>query len=85
MGEDKIAAFYDDPVRIACETFSRDKAFFLRALSTETGALWQARRLMRFVGGGGIGALRRLRLHMSTPRGSSSAAAAVQGLTASKR
>jgi 2-polyprenyl-6-methoxyphenol hydroxylase-like FAD-dependent oxidoreductase len=65
MGADKIAAFYDDPVRIACEAFSRDKAFFLRALSTETGALWQARRLTRFVGGTGIGALRRLRARIS--------------------
>jgi 2-polyprenyl-6-methoxyphenol hydroxylase-like FAD-dependent oxidoreductase len=61
MGADKIAAFYDDPVKVACETFSRDKAFFLRALSTETGALWRARRLMRFVGGASHGALRRLR------------------------
>jgi 2-polyprenyl-6-methoxyphenol hydroxylase-like FAD-dependent oxidoreductase len=60
MGADKIAAFYDDPVKIACEQFSRDKAFFLRALSTETGALWQARRLMRFVGGASIGALRKM-------------------------
>jgi 2-polyprenyl-6-methoxyphenol hydroxylase-like FAD-dependent oxidoreductase len=60
MGADKIAAFYDDPVKIACEAFSRDKAFFLRGLSTETGALWQARRLMRFVGGVSIGALRKM-------------------------
>jgi len=66
MGADKIATFYDDPVRIACETFSCDKAFFLRALSTETGALWQARRLMRFVGGAGIGALRRLRARVTS-------------------
>ena len=66
MGADKIAAFYDDPVKVACEAFSRDKAFFLRALSTETGALWQARRLMRFVGGVSLGALRRLRARIST-------------------
>jgi len=83
MGADKIAAFYDDPIRIACETFSRDKAFFLRALSTETGALWQARRLMRFVGAAGVGALRRLRAHVSTPSRdrSSAATSAAQGLT----
>jgi 2-polyprenyl-6-methoxyphenol hydroxylase-like FAD-dependent oxidoreductase len=61
MGADKIAAFYDDPVKVACEAFCRDKAFFLRALSTETGVLWRARRLMRFVGGAGVGAVRRLR------------------------
>jgi 2-polyprenyl-6-methoxyphenol hydroxylase-like FAD-dependent oxidoreductase len=66
MGADKIAAFYDDPVKIACETFSRDKAFFLRALSTETGMLWHARRLTRFVGGAGVGALRRLRKRIRT-------------------
>ena len=65
MGEDKIAAFYDDPVKLACEAFSRDKALFLRALSTETGAVWQARRLMRLVGGAGIGALRTLRARLS--------------------
>jgi len=82
MGEDKIAAFYDDPVRIACETFSRDKAFFLRALSTETGALWQARRLMRFVGGAGIGALRKLRARVrADSRERASAVGAAQGLT----
>jgi len=76
MGADKIAAFYDDPVKVACEAFSRDKAFFLRALSTETGALWQARRLMRFVGGASIGALRSVRASIGTaPRERSSTAA----------
>jgi 2-polyprenyl-6-methoxyphenol hydroxylase-like FAD-dependent oxidoreductase len=66
MGAEKIATFYDDPVKVACETFSRDKAFFLRKLSTETGVHWQARRLMRFAGGAGLGALRRLRACLST-------------------
>src|SRR5215510_7872101 len=65
MSEDKIADFYDDPIRIACETFSRDKALFLRALSTDVGAPWQARRLVRFVAGAGIGALRKMRTHIS--------------------
>ena len=80
MRADKIAAFYDDPVRIACEAFSRDKAFFLRALSTETGAVWQARRLVRFAAGAGIGALRRLRARVSAAPDRSSAVTA-QGLT----
>jgi 2-polyprenyl-6-methoxyphenol hydroxylase-like FAD-dependent oxidoreductase len=68
MDADKIASFYDDPVKVACEAFSRDKAFFLRELSTETGVLWQARRLMRFVGGAGVGALRKMqtRWHSTT-------------------
>lgn len=80
MGADKIAAFYDDPARFACEAFSRDKAFFLRALSTETGVPWQARRLLRFVGGAGVGALRRLRARVNASCDRSSAAAgAAQG------
>ena len=83
MGADKIAAFYDDPVKVACETFSRDKAFFLRALSTETGAFWKARRLMRFVGGASLGALHRLRTRVSTTsrEPASAAADAAPGLT----
>jgi 2-polyprenyl-6-methoxyphenol hydroxylase-like FAD-dependent oxidoreductase len=83
MGADKIAAFYDDPVKVACETFSRDKAFFLRALSTETGALWKARRLMRFVGGASLGVLRRLRANIGavSRERSSTTAGAAPGLT----
>jgi 2-polyprenyl-6-methoxyphenol hydroxylase-like FAD-dependent oxidoreductase len=83
MGTDKIAAFYDDPVKVACEAFSRDKAFFLRALSIETGALWQARRLIRFAGGVSLGALRRLRARVSTVsrERSSTAANAAPSLT----
>jgi 2-polyprenyl-6-methoxyphenol hydroxylase-like FAD-dependent oxidoreductase len=75
MGADKIAVFYDDPVKVACEAFSRDKAFFLRALSTETSSLWQVRRLLRFVGGASLGAIRRMRARVrAASRGRSSAA-----------
>jgi 2-polyprenyl-6-methoxyphenol hydroxylase-like FAD-dependent oxidoreductase len=83
MGADKIAAFYDDPVKVACETFSRDKAFFLRALSTETGVRWRARRLMRFVGGAGVGAMRKMRARIgAAPRErSDTPASAAPGLT----
>jgi 2-polyprenyl-6-methoxyphenol hydroxylase-like FAD-dependent oxidoreductase len=83
MDADKIAAFYDDPVKVTCERFSRDKAFFLRALSTETGATWQVRRLMRFVGGASLGALRRLRARVgaASRERSSTAADAAPGLT----
>ena len=76
MGADKIAGFYDDPVKVACEAFSRDKAFFLRALSTETGALWQARRLMRFVGGASLGAVRKVRARIRTASREPASAAA---------
>jgi 2-polyprenyl-6-methoxyphenol hydroxylase-like FAD-dependent oxidoreductase len=87
MGADKIAAFYDDPVKVACETFSRDKAFFLRALSTETSVLWRARRLMRFVGGAGVGAIRKMRtrVRMAAREPESAADGAAPGLPHWKR
>jgi len=81
MGADKIAAFYDDPVKLACEQFCRDKAFFLRALSTETGITWQVRRLARFAGAAGIGALRKLRARLGAGLRDRSRAAAAQDLS----
>jgi len=59
MGEDKVAAFYDDTVKIDCDAASEAKAYFLRALSTSAGFAWSARRWSRFVGQLGIGTLRR--------------------------
>jgi 2-polyprenyl-6-methoxyphenol hydroxylase-like FAD-dependent oxidoreductase len=58
MGKDKIAAFYDDEVKIACDKFSADKAHYLRSLSTETGLAWRARRGGKFLAHLGKGALR---------------------------
>jgi len=37
-------AFYDDEVKVACERYCLDKAFYLRAMSTETALSWRARR-----------------------------------------
>jgi 2-polyprenyl-6-methoxyphenol hydroxylase-like FAD-dependent oxidoreductase len=48
MGADKIAAFYDDPVRAAYHAMSGEKAFSLRALTVEPGVAWAARRWARF-------------------------------------
>jgi 2-polyprenyl-6-methoxyphenol hydroxylase-like FAD-dependent oxidoreductase len=61
MAADKIAAFYDDPVRAAYHAHSAHKAFHLRSLSVDPGLTWAARRLMRFVARAGIGAVRRVR------------------------
>jgi 2-polyprenyl-6-methoxyphenol hydroxylase-like FAD-dependent oxidoreductase len=61
MGEAKIAAFYDDPVKQACDAHSAAKAYYLRSLCTEPGISWRARRWTRFVGQLGLGALRQLR------------------------
>lgn len=61
MAEDKIAAFYEDPVKRACDEQSTAKAFFLRSLSTESGLAWRARRFARFAGQLGFGLARQMR------------------------
>jgi 2-polyprenyl-6-methoxyphenol hydroxylase-like FAD-dependent oxidoreductase len=64
MDAQKIAAFYDDEVKQACDAASEAKAYFLRALSTSAGLAWSARRWSRFIGQLGVGALRRARSSM---------------------
>jgi 2-polyprenyl-6-methoxyphenol hydroxylase-like FAD-dependent oxidoreductase len=61
MGEDKIAAFYDDPVKTACDAWSAAKAYQLRSLSIDNGISWRARRWARFIARLGEGTLRRVR------------------------
>ena len=61
MGEEKIAAFYDDEVKQACDAHSQAKAYYLRSLSTDAGLSWQARRWVRFLGQLGVGTLRQMR------------------------
>jgi 2-polyprenyl-6-methoxyphenol hydroxylase-like FAD-dependent oxidoreductase len=61
MDEDKIAAFYDDPVKTACDAWSTTKAYHLRSLSTDNGISWRARRWARFIARLGEGTLRRMR------------------------
>ena len=40
MGADKIAAFYDDPVKRAYDAHSAHKAFHLRSLTVDQGLTW---------------------------------------------
>jgi 2-polyprenyl-6-methoxyphenol hydroxylase-like FAD-dependent oxidoreductase len=61
MGVDKIAAFYDDEIKQACDAASEAKAYYLRALSTSAGLAWTARRWSRFIGQVGVATLRRAR------------------------
>jgi 2-polyprenyl-6-methoxyphenol hydroxylase-like FAD-dependent oxidoreductase len=58
MGEDKIATFYDDRVKVACDLDSLGKALHLRSLSTDSGLAWHTRRWGLFIGHLGLGALR---------------------------
>ena len=64
MGEDKIAAFYDDPDKRVCDVHSTEKAYRLRSLSTDARLSWRARRWARFVGQVGVGALRQVRVRL---------------------
>jgi len=81
MGADKIAAFYDDPVKKACDAWSSAKAYNFRAMTLEHDVYWSAQRWARLLAWFGEGMLRRLsnRLHVgrgfhahSSPSSSSS-------------
>ncbi|WP_375414553.1 FAD-dependent oxidoreductase [uncultured Bradyrhizobium sp.] len=61
MDELKIAAFYDDPVKTACDAWSAAKAYSFRSVTLDDGISWRARRWARFIVGFSRGALRRLR------------------------
>jgi 2-polyprenyl-6-methoxyphenol hydroxylase-like FAD-dependent oxidoreductase len=58
MGEDKIAAFYADPVKRANDETSLAKAFALRAFSTDPSLVWTAKRWVKFALHWGRGTLR---------------------------
>ena len=42
MGAQKIAAFYDDPEKMACDARCLAKAYHLRSLSIDDGLSWRA-------------------------------------------
>jgi 2-polyprenyl-6-methoxyphenol hydroxylase-like FAD-dependent oxidoreductase len=49
MGSAKIAQFYSDPVKAACEARCISKAYHLRSLSVENGLSWRMQRWARFI------------------------------------
>ena len=49
MSLDKISSFYSDPVKVASDRFSYDKAFALKAFSTDPSLAWEIRRRAKFV------------------------------------
>jgi 2-polyprenyl-6-methoxyphenol hydroxylase-like FAD-dependent oxidoreductase len=61
MDAAKIAAFYDDPVKQACDRHSAAKARQMRALTLEPGVSWRLRRWARFAGRLAVGTLRQAR------------------------
>jgi transposase len=67
MDEAKIAAFYDDPVKTACDAWSAAKAYSFRSVSIDTGVYWTAQRWARFIAWSGKGLLRRLHTISAVP------------------
>ncbi len=59
MDAGKIASFYDDPIKQACDDASFAKAFDLRSFSLDRAMPWRARRWLKFLGQYGVGRLRR--------------------------
>jgi 2-polyprenyl-6-methoxyphenol hydroxylase-like FAD-dependent oxidoreductase len=68
MGETKIASFYDDPVKQACDAWSMSMALSLRSVAIDAGLYWRARRWARVLFWLGEGALRRLRGNLGQAR-----------------
>jgi 2-polyprenyl-6-methoxyphenol hydroxylase-like FAD-dependent oxidoreductase len=65
MGLDKVQSYYADPVKTANDQWALDRAFYVRALSTEGGLAWAARRRVRYIGQAGVGALRSIRSRLN--------------------
>jgi 2-polyprenyl-6-methoxyphenol hydroxylase-like FAD-dependent oxidoreductase len=69
MDADKIASYYDDPVKRDCDAWSAAKAVNFRALSIEREFYWSARRWARFLAWFGEGLLRRIRNRLTAEPG----------------
>ena len=79
MGEEKIAAFYDDPVKRAFDEACVAKAYYLRSYSTDDGLSWRARRWAKFGAQLAVGTLRQLRERDAVGTAGSAGAAAGSG------
>jgi len=81
MAEEKIVAFYDDPVKRTCDEWSSAKAFSFRSVSVDNGLRWKIQRWARFFAWLARGLLRRLGrgLHRLPIRPARSARTAAHG------
>jgi len=61
MGEEKIAAFYDDPVKTECDLRCAALAYYVRSMALDGGLPWRARRWGKFMGQLAVGMLRQAR------------------------
>ena len=85
MGEDKIASFYDDPVKTACDAWSLEKAYSFRSVSIDEGFRWRLKRGARFLRWGVSGLLRRAGLRAGMHPGGHAAAFPASPLAQGKR
>ena len=60
IGEEKIATFYDDPVKRASDAYSTEKAYGLRSFSIDPSLAGSARRWIKFALHWGKGTMRRV-------------------------
>ena len=60
MAADKVAQFYDDPVKCGFDNFSTSFAYQLRSMSIDEDFTWRLRRNLQFVIRAAIGAARQL-------------------------
>ncbi|HEY8336117.1 MAG TPA: NAD(P)/FAD-dependent oxidoreductase [Tardiphaga sp.] len=78
MGAEKIAAFYDDPVKTACDAWAFNKAYHLRSLTLDNGMAWRAQRWARFVVRLGLGRMLALRARLHRLAGPTRGASALR-------
>ncbi|MGJ5176936.1 FAD-dependent oxidoreductase [Bradyrhizobium oligotrophicum] len=83
MSEAKIATFYDDPVKIACDAWSLKKAWNFRSVSIGTGPHWLAQRWARFAVSLGRGVWHRLAGRPLSAYSSSSSSSSSSSLSSS--
>lgn len=74
MGADKIAAFYDDPAKRACDAWSLRNARQFRSVTIGRGPYWGAQRWARFAVSLGRGVRHRLMRRSALGRASAHAA-----------
>jgi 2-polyprenyl-6-methoxyphenol hydroxylase-like FAD-dependent oxidoreductase len=67
MGLDKIATFYDDPVKRATDEACLAKAFWLRSQSTDRSLRWTATRVSRFAARMALAKVRQMRRRGNGP------------------
>lgn len=68
MSVEKIATFYDDPVKTTCDINATAQAYTLRAVTIERGPYWAALRWARFFGRLGEAVVRDTRKRLSPRR-----------------